>query len=74
MANRRSGVASTASKTVGLSGMARWSIGVGGGLMDARRLVVFSGVAAAAAAVGPGKVNARIPLKDGTVVDGSAGS
>lgn len=58
----------------GLGGLEHWSLGVGRGLMDARRLVVLPGVVVTSIADGSGKVYAMIPPEGGTAEDGGGGS
>ena len=57
-------------KTVGLGGVEQWSLRVGCGLIDARRLVALSGVMVTSMADGTGKIYAVIPPEDGMAEDG----
>ena len=66
-------MASIASTTTGLGGMALRGLGNGHVLIDARRVVALSAVMVASTAIGHVKVSALISREVGTVEDGSGG-
>jgi hypothetical protein len=61
-----SGVSSSVSMATNLGGVELWGLSGVHVMMDARRTVALS--SAVVASIGPGKVNALIPPKDGSAV------
>ena len=73
-ANRWSNVRSTALMTVGLGGVEQWSLRVGRGLIDARRLVDLSVGLMTSMTYRNDKIYAVIPPEDETAEDDDDGS
>ena len=58
---------------MGLGDVEQWSLGVGRGLIDARRLVALSSVAVTSTADRTGKIYTVIPPEDGMAKDCGGG-